>query len=243
MTRGRLLFGSAVALALLFGAESARADTLYIGDSAERIGSGGAFHVTSYSGSLAPVSSLITGVDGGQFNTFCIEKDEFISLGGEYAYSVGSAAIHGGAGGPDPDPLDSVTAKLFYAYWTGQLQGFEYSTGTDVDGSGVSEHGRDMRDLQNAFWYLEDEIGSSAGGETLAFITWASGKSWGNLGQEWTGVGGVRVLNLFDKTTGAVKQSQMIVVPLPTGALMGFALLGVLGVANRIRSRRQHSIV
>jgi hypothetical protein len=84
---------------------------------------------------------------GTTFTTFCLETDEYISYGTPYKVeSITNAAIEGGSGGPEPDPLDERTAFLYYNYAMGTL-----------DGISAYEYGKDAsaNDLQQAIWYIE----------------------------------------------------------------------------------------
>jgi len=154
------------------------------------------------------------------FNTFCLETDEYIRLGSSYQYEVESItneAIEGGSGGPSPDPLNPMTAYLYYNFAMGTLTGYNYST-NPID---MAEHVSDANALQQAIWYIE--------GETLGvnnyFVTLATTAGW-------TDTGNVAVMNLVwvNPTTGSVllRQDQLILVPEPnTLLLLGAGLIGV----------------
>ena len=109
--------------------------------------------------------NALPGDFGTGFETFCIEKNEFINLPGTYEASISRGSIYGGkAGGidDDSDPLTPTTdyisvgtAYLYNAFATGALTGYTYTDGAGRAASAVK--------LQEAFWYLEDEISLNAG--------------------------------------------------------------------------------
>jgi len=100
-------------------------------------GAAGEFTATGSSGVLA----------GETFNTFCIEVNEYVAaVLATYNYTIDSAAYAGGVGGGSPDPISKGTAYLFSEFSDGTLP---YYFGNRHDNARI---------LQNAFWYLEDEI-------------------------------------------------------------------------------------
>jgi hypothetical protein len=248
MALRRILCGLTVASALVFGCQIAHAGKLKIGNSAHRIGNGGEFRITKKSGEafpyyIPPADQVMQyEPDSAEFLTFCIEHQEYIALGGTYGWSVDDAAIGGGGGAVNgQDPVGEATAKLFYAYWTGQLDelsNFTYEDDTSTtatDERAVSGH-----QLQLALWYLEDEISAPSSG-TLAddLVTLSGNLTWADLGEAgWTGTGGVKALNLYN-ADGSNAQSQLIVVPLPPAVLLGLALMSMLALGSFLRRRHR----
>jgi hypothetical protein len=248
MSRGKILSVAVAALALAYFAPAAEAGTLKIKDTSYRIGVGGEFNITDITTYyLPPADAVADGIvsgDAGNFKTFCLEKNEFITLGSQYTFSIDTIAKNGGVGGRidslGGDPIGETTAKLYYAFYSGQLTGYDYTTdsGRGIDGG----------DLQHAIWRLEQELTDtqwnnySGKTQAQAFIDFATNATWASLGQiGWDGIGGVKVMNLYD-AAGNAKQSQLMVVPLPPAALMGLALLagvgGVMGLRRRRLARR-----
>jgi hypothetical protein len=146
------------------------------------------------------------------FNSFCLETDEYISFGSLYMVkSITDRAINGGSGGPSPDPLDPMTAYLYYHFAIGDLKGYNYGFGRAASAN----------DLQKAIWFIEQE----KGGVNNYFVKMA--KDAIDTGA-WSGLGNVRVMNLVDPSTNSLKQDQLTLVPEPsTLLLLGTGLIGV----------------
>jgi hypothetical protein len=244
MALGKFLLVPAAVLALAYTAPAAHAGTLTIKDTSYRIGVGGEFNVTGFDdGYLPPASAVangITSADAGNFKTFCMERNEFITLGTSYLYEISTIAYNGGISGQDPilggDPISEATAKLYYAFYTGQLPDYDYTTD--------SGRGQAGGDLQHALWRLEGELNDTEWADYIDdheqaedFYDVANSVTWSDLGRStWTGIGDVRVVNLYN-SAGVAKQSQLVVVPLPPAAFMGLALLAGLAGAKSLRKR------
>jgi hypothetical protein len=248
----------AVVLAAVVSADAAWAGTLQIRGTSYRDGIGGEFNIRGFDDTILPPHSYVedglTSSDSGDFKTFCLERNEFIDLGSYYDYSIDTVARNGGLSGSisslGGDPISEATAKLYYAFWTGQL---------DYDYTSNAGRGEDGEALQHAIWRLEGELSGSAGNSiwnsfnsahddrAKDLYDYANSVSWSDLGQaSWeTGgtadIGLVRVINLY-ASNGTAAQSQLVVVPLPPTAIMGLALLagvgGVVGLRRRRLNRR-----
>jgi len=220
-------------------------------------GSGGEFRATV----IANVADGINYNDvyipvGGQFTSFCVEEEETVSGSDtNYWVVVNSSAVKGGVaplpgaggyvgGNPlynpllDPlntgtdskgqanfgDPLDPKTAYLFTQFSQGTLSGYRYS-GTH------NERTADAAALQNAIWYIEQEIATLPSGKAT---TWYNAA----VAAGWTSIGSVRVLNLYttyNATTGKVTglAQDILVIPVPAAVLLGMLGLGVAGLKLR----------
>jgi hypothetical protein len=149
-------------------------------------GSGGEF-------TLTPNADLVTALGhSGAFESFCLEKTEYVTLGSTYATVLNTQAMLGGlnngpAGPGGGDPLDPRTAYLYTQFTAGTLTGYNYTVGTNRVNSAKA--------LQDVIWYLEDESGTVSGSLENSFLTAANNAvSSGS----WTGLGRVQVLNLYD---------------------------------------------
>lgn len=264
MTVARVVAAFATTLAAVIAAGPAHAGSLTISSTTGRTGVGGEFKVSGFDNIVIPPAAAVTSIDGGDFNTFCIEYNESISLPGNYDYTIDSGAVNGGVSGGNPDPIGDATAKLYYMFWTDQwsvtTSGSAASSLVDItyDYSNSTQRGKDGADLQMAIWFLEGErtqsdvddwVSSHAGSQAQKLIDLANDGdlTWALLGTDYSAdlsgnhLGGVKVINLTQ--SGSPKQSQLVVVPLPASALMGLALLAVLAIAKGVRTRRLRMLV
>jgi hypothetical protein len=119
-----------------------------------------AFGYPVYQGDLVRITDGPGNTGGGEFvvtksainfsfNSFCLERNEYISMGSTYKVgSIDTSVIAGGFGGGSPDPLDARTAYLFYHFSIGDLAEY-YGDETSANA------------LQNAIWFIEGEGGAN----------------------------------------------------------------------------------
>lgn len=196
-------------LCLMLSASLALATPVELGDTVKFISTGG----TTGGGvfSIYNVTQKVT------FSSFCLERDEYISIGGTYSVSaISNKAMNGGINTDSGDALSGKTAWLFY--------NFAKNTLPSYDGSGASQ---DL--LQKAIWMLEGELTPNKGNYFYNLAV-TSKDAWSD-----SYIGPVRVLNLVTASGGRA-QDQLIVTPEPLSLiLLGFGLLGVAGVRRKIK--------
>jgi len=189
------------------------------------------------------IATVLSG-GSGSFNTFCLEYNEYFSYGQTLrVQNISLGAVNGGvgvgAGGTAPangqpgfDPISKQTAWLYTQFRAGSLSGY-----------GGSNHASDANALQNAIWYLENEITSLGSGITTAERDRA--QSWINSANTAVAAGwsnnNVRVLNLMRQdaqgnfTVRAQDQLYITPVPEPETYMMLLAGLGLMGFVARRR--------
>lgn len=172
---------------------------------------GGEFVLTHDNLGYAPIG--LTGSN--PIESFCIEKNEGLAFDYEYYACLNTAAVKGGVGGGDPDPLSPLTAYLYSQFVTGLLPAYHYDLS---DGGALRSYSAD--DLQKVIWYLEQEEPMSwtpGDGSRRDFWYTLATNNAGN------GIGDVRVLNMYEDAAGTVfAQDQIILLPEPASlALLG----------------------
>lgn len=201
--------------------------------------SGGPFEVKP-SGFTNVVHGLgLHGASTGNFVTFCVETNEFLSEGGHYYVELSKEARAGGSGGPDPDPLDSRTAYLYANFIRGTLQSQLSAWLADggTGGTWTDEDNASGTALQKAIWFIEEETGGSdtgLAGKLVSLAAWAVG---GGTGASVSEIGKVHVMNMWTNSnhTGNA-QDLLVMIPLPAPVWMGgLGLCGVVGMAIRRR--------
>jgi len=189
---------------------------------------GGEFTLTGDVGAYMKYYSSFALVGGG-IQSFCLEKNEYISIGKSYNFIENTAAVNGGVGGPHPDPLSVGSAYLYYQFSQGTLTGYDYSLAGRAASAGV---------LQNAIWYLEEEGGSV--NTVIRDLLIHEFGSLDNAKLDNNGKYPVMVLNLTstDSTGKTIyNQDQLVTVaqaPIPpTVWLLGAGLVGLVGLRRK----------
>jgi len=129
-------------------------------------GTGGEFMVfeTGYEANYASVATYDSWWYGSGFGTFSLELNEY-AVTYPSGYTVDPYAMNGGIGGGNPDPLSVGTGWLYDQYSLGTLAGYDYNPGAGRAASAAQ--------LQEAFWWLEDELSSSYDVSENSFLSLA----------------------------------------------------------------------
>ncbi len=208
-----LCVGLGLALSLV-ASEAMGTPTIRIEQGLYQAGTGGEFKATA-------VTSGIPGKPvGSTWQTFCLETNEHISFNHVYYAVVNTEAVLGGAGGPQPDPLDAKTAWLYTEFLNGSLTGYDF---VNVAGRKTSAAA-----LQDAIWFIEQEITALPAGLATDFYNLA-------VANAGPGIGNVRVLNLYSNARLTTRHQDVLVeistVPAPGALLLvgiGTALVGIV---------------
>jgi hypothetical protein len=211
-----------------------------------RQGNGGEFKVEIVSGTNWPANEFSDNIGAGgangndTFQTFCLEKDEFLSLGGTYTTndSFTQTAVLGGNNTNSGDTISKQTAWLYLNFRNGTLSGYDYDAP-----SGSTTRASDAEQLQIAIWALENEENTGIGAESgLAAVlgiladgsaaeTWVTAALSAPAAALNAAFARVGVLNL---STGAENnQSVLTLMPLPSAT--GLAMAGLMGMTVRRR--------
>jgi len=157
--------------------------------------------IPNYSASTTNENGLLS------FQTFCIEYTEHVNPPETDNYDVNPAgAVGGGALGPNPDPLSLGTEYLYQSFATGALAPlYNYTPGAGRQNSAAA--------LQEAFWYLEDEI-TLSNPLTNVFLNLvntniAGGLAFAKTNTDTGNLYNVFALNLTD-LSGGDRQSQLV---------------------------------
>lgn len=207
---------------LLCTAASADPARVQMGLGSYRLGNGGEFTYTRVSGDFLP------GAQSGI--SFCVELNETFNPGGLYYTRISNSADNGGAGGPDPDPLDPRTASVFKQWFT------EATPTNALAGK-----------YQLAIWLLEEEIVYNSGwrrsDNNSALDSAFNAVSLADVNALISSVGagdlsGVAIMQLWDNWSSGggysgARQDQIILVPLPGAALLGVLGLSIAGWVKR----------
>jgi hypothetical protein len=180
---------------------------------------------------------IITPAGSDPFRSFCIERNEHVNpFGNTYTYVENNQAVGGGLGGPHPDPISIGTAWLYRQFRDGTLGSYDTSNTAN------------QSDLQNAFWWLEQEIGTldidgnpePAYDPTtnlyLSEALTALGGTLAGLQADADGAYNVGVYNLYN-LDGTLAQDQLALVPDggSTLLMLGLGLTGFAFVSRKIR--------
>lgn len=245
MTRSGLAVMAGMAVALASASVLAQTGVVTLSNPAPawRVSgfSGGAFVATPVSGYIGEVGGPGPS-PGTSFLTFCMERNESVSITGTYNTEIAMSAVGGGiAGGVNgADPLDSRTAAMYWHFRQGGDFGGPVGVIGVLDTAATAD--LETQALQLAIWLIEQELTQAqfdAQGNALAahLVAWANGGAnypvgYGSL---------VRVLRLTSINDGSVRQDQLTIVPLPPAAWAGIGSLAGVAAIGYVRRRKQLS--
>lgn len=224
-----------VVLLLAVPAFAGYAGTIWVSDSYGTT-SGGEF-VAHPSGNW---SAHRIGVSAPLYETFCVEKNEYLNFGQTYTFQadIDTYVVKGGV---DGNPvLNPKTAWLYCRFITQNLDGYTYSVLPNDSARVASANA-----LQNVIWYYEGEIGNylsglTAGEQALATQYYDAAEAANPLD-----IGCTRVVNLWrtdnpwgwgvpnDALDRFEYQSLLICVPAPGAGLLGVVGIGLVGWVKR----------
>lgn len=169
-------------------------------------------------------------IDGG-FETFCMAYNEEFTPGNwggpNYSFTLGSAVLSNT--GAAPEALTAGTAWLYSEFVTGNLAGYDYSTGS---GSGRATS---AEDLQEAIWWLQSSPGAPAPAVNDPFVTDALNAFGGSATAAMTAANGTNSdgvsIMVLTNTNGSYAQPQLYYSVPDAGSTLAFLSLGLVAVA------------
>ena len=198
-------------------------------------GSGGNYRFDPQGSIGVDLSGYAAGksTDGTWFGTYCIQKNEYFTPGNIYDVVVNDRSVKAGVNNNQNNVSDGYdiisvgTAYLYGEFAKGTLVGFNYGLASSA------------ADLQNWFWYLENEQ-TNQGSSTFGNLLVAQFGSISNSMVNYTG-NEVKVLNL---TTGGLtsptvyNQDQLVYVGVSDNgsvvAMLGLTMIGLMVVRRKV---------
>ncbi len=211
------------------------------------------FTATSQSGYNGENSG--PGSNGSNFQTFCLQANEFFTPGQTYTSIISTYTVAEGRSNYDPSgPTAATSSGRDYLSSTTALLYSTFRAGGTFGGFAPSGSSALTTALQLAIWYSEGELNNvtSTGNTTYADYSTYTGNTAAVAMYNWARTNNdgslynVRVLQLYN-SNGSNAQDQLTIlspaqllnfVPLPPAAFAGLGTLaGVIGIGY-IRRRR-----
>jgi hypothetical protein len=166
-----------------------------------------------------------------QFETFCLEINEFFSPRNTLNIAgISDYASHGGAGFDSSDLISDAE----HDYLSLQTRWLYYNFRNNFAGTGVTylNTNADAGLLQNAIWYFENEIAIADPGANK-FIA-AANAAIQSANSNWSVLQQVKVLNLVDLNNDRKQDQLYLSVPEPVSILLfGIGLFCIGGFARK----------
>ncbi|HOA75641.1 MAG TPA: hypothetical protein PLQ89_19175 [Phycisphaerae bacterium] len=164
--------------------------------------------------------------DNVPFRSFCLEWQETLfPEGSTFNGVISDRAMYGGVG-PQGDPISSQTAWLYQDYVKNGLRG---ATEAEKNVYAAS--------LQEAIWAFEEELPygdlENNSGWKFAYTDTFIAEANAAVQNGFTGLGNVRVLQLYYSEGGGRAQDILVMVPAPGAAALALAGLGMVGRFRR----------
>lgn len=198
-----------------------------------RTGSGGPFEVWE-------VNSGGTKT-GPYFWTFCIETNEYLGNNlAQYKVTINDKAVEGGFAGGSPDPLDDMTRYIYRNYVHGGAptsgSGWSAFWNTATGGTWTNAAAQNAA-VQDAIWYIENELGSlTSGSDAQKLYDYAKKRVVTDKDAGY--VGDVFVMNLMKGATYAEKSQDLLtIIPEPASVLGWLGVSSVFGLGLYFRRR------
>lgn len=179
------------------------------------------------------------------FQTFCLEKVEYIYKNTTYEVVISDRATYGGKGEQGGgDPISKGTAWLYHEFQLGRLTGLTLAGDYYYDYNN-NDHTRkkDADYLQKAFWWLEEEGINYDANNPFMYKVY---QMWGDDAKsDNNGLYPVAVLNLWVQghvgEWGYRRQDQLVCIPAEVPEPGTFLLIGAgfLGLGAKFRRRKK----
>jgi len=189
---------------------------------------GGEFWAKDSALSTAAYAASTSGQDGhaGSFQTFCVETSEYFTPNGTYNVDISTSGATGSMSRLTNQPLAAQTAWLYTQFATGAFAPTDY----DYTNS-LHRRSSDAGALQDAIWSFQHQSVENTDPAVLAEAAHFESLANAAVANGWSGIGDVRILNLWN-TDGSAAQDQLyLMVPAPGAALLigiGLSLVGWL---------------